>query len=62
MKYLLLTKPAKNEPNDLKVDIKLVKNLFNEVFELKNNLEEGTSNHKSFRSFHKKGNNQAKPL
>jgi hypothetical protein len=47
-KPLLLTKPPEKEPKDLDSVVKLVKNLSNEVVDLKKNVGEGSSKRNLF--------------
>jgi hypothetical protein len=61
-KPLTLTKPTENNPTYFKGVLKMVKKLSNEVVYLKKNSREGSLHHKPLRPFHKKNNNQPKPL
>jgi hypothetical protein len=60
-KLLFLTKPPEREPKDLENVITLIKNLSNEVVDLKKNVDEGSSKKKPFIPFFKNNNNPPKP-
>jgi hypothetical protein len=59
---LLPTKPLEMEPTNLDSVVKLVKELSNEVVDIKKSVGEGSSKKTSFHPFFKKMDNPPKPL